>query len=147
MDKRAYILSTIFTLLLIAGGFSLFGLHKNTMEIDTPVSPTIAIAQITPFVTATTPYAQDVRVHYTEKGFVPETITVRDGQSVTWINQSQRTMWIASNPHPLHNDYLGFDQRLAIDMGKSYTFTFTQKGKWGYHNHVNPEDTGYVIVE
>jgi len=78
--------------------------------------------------------------------FSPAVITVKKGTTVTWTNTGSAQVWIASNPHPTHTDYPGFDSKAAIGTGESYSFTFNKVGSWGYHNHLNPTVMGTVIV-
>ncbi len=85
-------------------------------------------------------------VVYTDSGFSPATLSVKLGTKVTFKNESSLLMWVASNPHPTHTDYPGFDERASSATGESYSFTFDQKGSWGYHNHMNPSDGGTVVV-
>jgi plastocyanin len=96
-------------------------------------------------------------VTYTDSGFSPKTITIEQGDAVTFINNSSRNMWVASNRHPTHNEYpeesdedcLGssFDACRGISVGDSWIFTFDYVGEWGYHDHLNASRTGTVIVE
>jgi plastocyanin len=86
-------------------------------------------------------------VKYTDKGFEPAIVTIKKGETVQWINEnSNAQMWVASNPHPTHTDYPGFDQDEGVSAGSSYSFTFRNSGVWGYHNHLNPDVTGRVVV-
>lgn len=85
-------------------------------------------------------------VSYTDTGFAPNTITVRLGTAVTFTNQSSKSMWVASAVHPTHQLLPGFDQLKSAEKGGSYTYTFDNVGSWKYHNHVNPTDTGTVVV-
>ncbi len=86
-------------------------------------------------------------VRYTNEGFSPTTITISKGGSVQFINESNQQMWVASNPHPSHSAYPAFDQRISVGRGGTYTFTFTEIGKWYFHNHMNSSRTGLVIVK
>jgi plastocyanin len=89
-------------------------------------------------------------VEYSEDGFSPVTLHVKVGTTVTFKNVCKNVMdkmWVASNPHPLHTDYPGFDAGKAYGIGESYSFTFMKQGSWGYHNHLEPERTGIIIVE
>ncbi|MDP3934825.1 MAG: DUF5667 domain-containing protein [Candidatus Giovannonibacteria bacterium] len=81
-----------------------------------------------------------------ENGFNPREIGIKKGGKVTWVNKSQSQIWPASNPHPIHTDYSGFDSRLGFANGESYSFTFDKVGSWGYHNHLNPSMKGEVKV-
>lgn len=89
---------------------------------------------------------QSPTVEYTANGFVPDTITVKPGTTVSFINKDTDPMWVASDPHPIHTDLPGFDAKRKIPTGDSYSYTFTKVGRWGYHNHLNPSNRGTVIV-
>ena len=96
-------------------------------------------------------------VTYTKGGFSPKEITVKKGETVTFINESSGDMWVASAIHPTHSlypkkrrsDCLGssFDQCKAVEAETSWSFTFDVEGKHGYHNHVRSSDSGKVIVK
>ncbi len=85
-------------------------------------------------------------VTYTDGGFDPAIVTVREGETVRFFNGSSRAMWIASNPHPAHTAYPGFDQLSSSGLGHSYEFTFDRVGSWGYHNHTFDRHGGTVVV-
>lgn len=102
--------------------------------------------------------AQPTIVRYTPAGFEPAQVTIRQGETVRFINESGREMWVASDIHPTHTLYSGtnlsqhcgqgagneaFDQCQAAD---TYQFQFNQVGEWGYHNHRQASHTGKVIV-
>src|SRR3989344_7296483 len=78
--------------------------------------------------------------------FSPSEVKIKKGGKVTWINKSQNPVWPASNPHPIHTDYPGFDASRGLANGESYSFTFDKAGSWGYHNHLNPGMRGEVKV-
>ena len=99
-------------------------------------------------------------VTYTDNGFSPDTITVAAGETVQFVNNSTRGMWVGVDNHPTHTLYDGtsrsehcgdssntFDQCTASDPGTSWEFTFDKTGTFGYHNHVRANDGGTVIVQ
>ncbi len=85
-------------------------------------------------------------VSYGTGGFVPNTVTVKIGTVVLWTNQSQGGMWVASAMHPTHQLLPGFDQLASVNASGSYEYTFAKVGTWKYHMHLNPSDTGTVVV-
>jgi plastocyanin len=99
----------------------------------------------------------EVIVSYNDAGFSPKTITIEEGDMVTFVNSSSRNMWVASNIHPTHNEYpeesnddcLGstFDACRGVPSGESWSFVFSISGEWGYHDHLNASRTGTVVVE
>jgi plastocyanin len=86
-------------------------------------------------------------VRITDDGFEPSTLTVSSGDTVTFENESSDDSWPASDVHPTHQEYPGFDSKKPILSGESYSFTFTETGSWGYHNHLEPDVTGTIVVE
>ncbi len=86
-------------------------------------------------------------VTHTDAGFMPNRLTVPVGTTVTFTNSSSQSMWVASNPHPTHTDYPGFDALRPYNQGESYTFTFSKGGTFGYHNHLNPSQGASILVE
>ncbi|MCA1806677.1 MAG: cupredoxin domain-containing protein, partial [Actinobacteria bacterium] len=86
-------------------------------------------------------------VRITDDGFQPETIRIASGTTVTFENASSRNVWIASDSHPSHTDLPEFDAERSYAPGESYSYTFSQPGEWGYHDHLRSFVTGRVIVE
>jgi len=98
-------------------------------------------------------------VTYDGNSFSPSSVTIAVGGTVAFTSTGGQ-MWIASNPHPLHNAYDGttYSQHCAsgyggsapVDQcspGTSFTFTFTKAGTWGYHDHMNAGARGSVTVQ
>jgi plastocyanin len=79
--------------------------------------------------------------------FSPATLTVRAGETVTFENESGDDKWPASDVHPTHEEYPGFDAERAVLDGESYEFTFERRGRWGYHDHLKPDIEGTIVVE
>ncbi|MBY6293902.1 hypothetical protein GLU60_00735 [Nanohaloarchaea archaeon H01] len=87
-------------------------------------------------------------IYFTGSGFQPADLTVQQGETVTWINNASRSMWVGSDQHPVHSEYSGSSLRehcqsgdqtsAAFDQcstGDRFSFTFEKTGEWGYHNH------------
>lgn len=96
-------------------------------------------------------------ITYDGTKFIPETVTIIEGSTVTFRNESDQKMWIGSNNHPTHtlypvksdSDCLGssFDECAAVLKGGEWSFTFSEVGTWNYHNHAKARDGGTVIVQ
>ena len=100
-------------------------------------------------------------VIYTDSGYLPSNLIIKAGDMVEFKNQSSSGMWTASAMHPSHIVYSGtslqahcpdtanvsFDECASAQGGQSWSFTFSKKGTWGYHNHVNASHFGKIIVE
>lgn len=94
---------------------------------------------------------QITTIKYGDNGFEPKEITVKPGTKVSFINNTQIPMYVASDPHPHHDDYPEFDAGVVLQRhpqpGEDFSFTFDKSGTWAFHNHAMPEHTGTVKVE
>lgn len=103
---------------------------------------------------------EEAVIRYTGTAYVPDVMHVSVGQGVTWVNSSDELFWPASNLHPTHTAYPGsgikkcdtperggiFDACESLESGSEYSFVFTEEGQWRYHDHINPQATGTIIV-
>lgn len=78
--------------------------------------------------------------------FSPETLTVKAGDTVTVRNDSSRSIQFESDPHPAHTDNTELNASI-IRAGESKSFVPTRTGTFGYHDHLNPNATGTLIVK
>ncbi len=80
-------------------------------------------------------------------GFDPETVSVKKGTKVCYVNEDSEARWPASNIHPTHEIYSDFDPKTVVRSGETWCFTFTKLGIWKFHDHLFPEFVGTVNVE
>lgn len=85
-------------------------------------------------------------ITYSTEGFSPLTLTVNKGTAITIKNSSSSPLQFNSDPHPSHTNNPELNVG-TIDAGQSKTFTVSTTGTWGYHNHLNPSQTGSIIVK
>ena len=86
-------------------------------------------------------------VDFDGSNFSPSTLTIKAGDTVVFKNKGNSDFWPASNPHPTHTDYPGFDALGPVAPGQFYQFQFNKVGTWGYHDHLNPSARGTIIVQ
>lgn len=86
-------------------------------------------------------------VSFDGKKFSPSTVTVKAGDIVQFKNKSTENFRPASDPHPAHTNYPGFDAQQQLAPGKTFEFKFLKLGSWGYHDHLHPSITGTVVVK
>ncbi|MBI2086052.1 cupredoxin domain-containing protein [Candidatus Daviesbacteria bacterium] len=79
-------------------------------------------------------------------GFSPNSLTVKAGDKVTWVNKSGADASVNSSPHPTHTDYLPLNLDAFPDNG-TLSLTFDKSGTYKYHNHLNPSQFGTIVVE
>lgn len=87
-----------------------------------------------------------VEVDFDGSKFSPSPMDIKVNDWVFFKNLSTVDFWPASNPHPTHTDYPGFDAKQPIAPGGQYKFQFTKAGHWGFHNHLSPSIGGVVNV-
>lgn len=142
MDNR-FLLPLAVIVLVIIGGLVLLG--SNNFKPGAPLTPGVGGG---PGVSSSaSPSSNQNTVTYSSTGFDPKTITIKMGQTVTWVNQDTNSLQVASSPHPTHTDYPPLNSVGTIEPGQMSSFTFSTAGTFKYHDHLNPQNWGEVIVE
>ncbi|MCH7492736.1 hypothetical protein IID19_04090 [Patescibacteria group bacterium] len=85
-------------------------------------------------------------VTYTSDGYLPGNIMISPGGTVTWKNDSDITITVDSDPHPVHTSYPEFNLG-SVQAGGELRFTFPNVGEYNYHNHLKASQVGTVTVE
>ncbi len=98
----------------------------------------------------------DTTITYSDNGFEPSEVSIKQGTRVRFLNTSQAAFWPASGVHPTHSlypekestDCLGssFDACEPLPKGEFYDFTFNYVGTWPYHDHLQAFNTGMITV-
>ena len=80
----------------------------------------------------------------------PAEVTVNIGQSVTFVNDHDKSHDIASDPHPAHTDCPAVNTVGRIAAGQTRSSgAFTGARTCGFHDHDNPENAalrGRIVV-
>jgi plastocyanin len=71
--------------------------------------------------------------------FNPQTITVKSGQTITWINRDEE-------PHTVVSVEKQFKKSSALDTDQSFTITAGAPGTYTYFCSVHPKMTGTIVV-
>jgi plastocyanin len=150
---RSVLALSIFALLVVIYGITLLVIDRTAFA---PVSPQQAprpapsaavLAQL-----ATSPAFQYL-VSYTDTDFVPHTLTVKKGETIRFINNSHKNLWIASSSTPLYPPEQNgcgssaLDSCKPIPPGGFWEFTFNVRGTWQYANTLKQADTATVTVK
>jgi plastocyanin len=72
--------------------------------------------------------------------FMPQTLTVKAGTTVTWTNKD-------SIPHGIAALKNAFSRSKILNTNDSYSFTFTTPGTYAYICYLHPPMTGTIVVE
>jgi plastocyanin len=73
-------------------------------------------------------------------GFNPQTLTVKSGETITWINRDEE-------PHTVVSVGKKFQKSSALDTDEKFTITTGAPGTYEYFCSVHPKMTGTIVVE
>ena len=100
-------------------------------------TPSAQLLNQTPTNTKDTNTMQTNTVDIKDFAFSPNTITVKQGTKVTWVNNDSST-------HTIKSDMFNSSD---IVQGGTFEFTFTKKGSFDYSCGIHPSMKGKVVVE
>lgn len=79
-------------------------------------------------------------------GYQPKDLDIRLCTKVIFKNDSDESLWVASDIHPTHGIYPQFDPKKPVEAGSEWSFVFGKVGRWKYHDHLNPTIRGVIEV-
>jgi hypothetical protein len=82
---------------------------------------------------------------YTDQGFQPNLYTIDANNYIRVRNNSNRSLQFMSDPVETNSDELELNLGV-INPGDNVKVYISQKGTWGYHNALNANDIGQIIV-
>jgi len=85
--------------------------------------------------------AETVEVEIYKFKFIPETVTIQEGDTVVWINKEKRQY------HNVWFEQLGDEEPDYLFPGETYEKTFSDSGSFPYRCGPHPEMTATVVVE
>ena len=150
MKYKVPILATLIVAVLT--GFFVIGNKPSKSSVTSDSTPNVTTQpQVdAPQEAKETVLSGNVEVIYEDSGFTPSSVTIARGTTINFTNKTQIPLWVASDPHPEHTNYPGFDMAekgSVPEPGENASFTFDKQGTWTYHNHSAPEDKATVIVK
>ena len=80
------------------------------------------------------------KIEIKDFAFNPQTITVKAGAKVTWINRDEE-------PHTVVSVGKQFKKSTALDTDQEFTITAGVPGTYTYFCSVHPKMTGTIVVE
>jgi plastocyanin len=79
------------------------------------------------------------KIEIKDFAFNPQTITVRSGEKITWINRDEE-------PHTIVSVEKQFKKSSALDTDQEFTITAGSPGTYTYFCSVHPKMTGTIVV-
>ena len=83
---------------------------------------------------------QQNRIEIKDFAFNPQTLTVKSGEKITWINRDEE-------PHTVVSVEKQFKKSTALDTDQEFTITAGTPGTYTYFCSVHPKMTGTIVVE
>ena len=80
------------------------------------------------------------RIEIKDFAFNPQTITVKSGDKITWINRDEE-------PHTIVSVEKQFKKSSALDTDQEFTITAGAPGTYTYYCSVHPKMTGTIVIE
>jgi plastocyanin len=72
--------------------------------------------------------------------FTPQTLTVKSGEKITWINRDEE-------PHLVVSVEKQFKKSPPLDTDQEFTITASAPGTYTYFCSIHPKMTGTILVE
>ena len=79
------------------------------------------------------------RIEIKDFAFNPQTLTVKSGEKITWINRDEE-------PHTVVSVEKQFKKSTALDTDQEFTITAGAPGTYTYFCSVHPKMTGTIVV-
>jgi plastocyanin len=79
------------------------------------------------------------KIEIKDFAFNPQTLTVKSGQTITWINRDEE-------PHTVVSVEKQFKKSTALDTDQEFTITAGAPGTYTYFCSVHPKMTGTIVV-
>lgn len=89
---------------------------------------------------ANTGSTSETKVEIKDFAFNPQTITVKSGDKITWINRDEE-------PHTVVSVEKQFKKSSALDTDQQFTITTGAPGTYTYFCSVHPKMTGTIVVK
>jgi plastocyanin len=79
------------------------------------------------------------RIEIKDFAFNPQTLTVKSGEQITWVNRDEE-------PHTVVSVEKQFKKSTALDTDQTFTVTAGAPGTYTYFCSVHPKMTGTIVV-
>lgn len=136
MKQKTLVFVLIFLILCLLA-FGLFKKKAVAPQIDNAPSENAQVQQT---------LIEKNMVLISPNGFEPKVLRIKKGEDVIWMNATQKNANVSSDNHPDHTLF-PFLNVGNIKKETSASVVFKEAGTFTYHNHLNPSQTGTVIVE
>lgn len=135
-SKKLLILGGVLIIVFFAY-FIFKGSYSVPVNTDDSVTSTPSVARENP---ATASGVVQSQISIKNFSFDPQSITIKPGTTVTWINNDSVPHTITSDP-----DGATFKSQ-TLQPGEKFQFTFASAGTFPYHCSIHPSMQGNIVV-
>jgi plastocyanin len=89
---------------------------------------------------ASTGNGKENKIEIKDFAFNPQNITVKSGETITWINRDEE-------PHTVVSVGKQFKKSPGLDTDQTYTIVAGAPGTYSYFCSVHPKMTGTIVVQ
>lgn len=140
--KKGPIIAAVVVVILLVGGVVAYNQSK-TMQSESSDSSAKTTPRIPGFNNEDlTPPSEPNSINIENYTFVPSTITVKKGTTITWTNKDQAEHNVVSDD----DSSQGGPNGPLIGQGETYSFTFDTVGTFKYHCQPHPYMKAEVVV-
>lgn len=148
--SRNVVIGTAIVIVILVLGWYYLGSQKGGVSYSPPQAtpaPQVTQPATSPATSsAASQTAEKNVVTITSSGFSPQNITIKAGETVTWMNEDTVDHTVNSAVHPTHQLYPPLNLGVIKPGGKS-ALAFPKAGAYKYHDHLNPSHTGTITVQ
>ena len=146
-----FYVSTFAIVLLVVGGSIMIinNLHYNMSPSDKlkKIANDEAIYQVGGKETGACSEIHENHIVTISDGLVSPMYTYANKcDTLTFINEDEKAREITFGTHPGHGVYAG-ETELLVKKGRSETINLSDSGSYEFHDHLDPNTTGYFTVE
>jgi plastocyanin len=140
-------LAILFVILIVAGIGIEAALLTKIFNFPGKINPTTQPAVVKNTVKNIAPIGKAVIiVKVTDNGFSPNNVNAKVGDKIIWTNSSKTDVTVNSDSHPIHDLY-PFLNLGQFPPGGTVRVIMKETGKFSYHNHLIPSQTGTIVVK
>lgn len=87
-------------------------------------------------------------VNYTDGGFSPQMLTIKQGVAITFFNKSSKSFALLSETSMTAPGFGGFNAQSVVEPGQAITIVFDAPPRtYKYYNRLNTAHRGSIVVE
>lgn len=146
--SRNLVVAFVVILLLVLAGWYLTKPKQTAVPQDQSTQSPVSTESAIPVASEEATMSKEANtVTITQSGFLPKSVTIKVGETVTWINDDSASHTVNSDLHPIHTLFPILNKVSLIKAGEKKSLQFTTAGTFTYHDHLNPSSTGSVTVQ